>query len=116
MIAKDDKSNTTVIIYTQAYMEKLHSFLAENNFQPIPTNPTAKDHKTIHKTLQRCDRIIDKKHANYLTQKHPTTPTLIVLLKLHKPNIPIRQVVNNINAPHHKAAKKLTRFLPAAYI
>jgi hypothetical protein len=55
MIAKADKSKATVIIYTRDYMDKVHSFLAENKFQPIPTNPTAKDHKAIHKAVQHCD-------------------------------------------------------------
>jgi hypothetical protein len=111
MIAKADKSKTTIIIYTPDYMDKVHSFLAENIFQPIPTNPTTKDHKAIHKALQHCDRIIGKKHAKYLTQKHPTPPTLNAVLKLHKPNIPIRLVVNKVNAPNHKAAKKLNMIL-----
>jgi hypothetical protein len=42
MIAKADKSKTTVIIYTRDYIDQVHSFLTENKFQPIPTNPTAK--------------------------------------------------------------------------
>jgi hypothetical protein len=45
------------------------------------------------------------------SQKHPTTPTLNALPKLHKPNIPIRPVVNNTNARSHKAAKKLNTIL-----
>jgi hypothetical protein len=74
MIAKADKSKTTVIIYTQDYMDEVHSFLAENNFQPIPTNPTAKDHKVIHKALQHCDRIIDKNIPNTSPKNTPPLP------------------------------------------
>jgi hypothetical protein len=51
MIAKADINKTTVIIYTRDYMDQVHSFLAENNFQPKPTNPTAKEHKAIYKAL-----------------------------------------------------------------
>jgi hypothetical protein len=111
MVTKADKGKSTVIIYTQDYKDKVHTFLAENNFHPFPIDPTTKDHKAIQKALQCCDSIIDKKHIKYLTQKSPTPLTLNALLKLHKPNIPIRPVVNNKNPPGHKAAKKLNTIL-----
>jgi predicted ABC-type transport system involved in lysophospholipase L1 biosynthesis ATPase subunit len=111
LITKANKGKTTVIIYTQDYRDKVHSFLTENNFQCVTTNPITKDHKAIQKTLQRCDSIIEKKTIKYLVQKFPSPPTLNALLKLHKPNIPIRPVVNNKNAPGHKAAKKLNSIL-----
>jgi hypothetical protein len=111
MIARADKGKTTVIMYTQDYTEKVHTFLSENNFRSLTNNPTNKDHKTKHKTLLKCDKIIDKKLTKYLTQKNPSPPTLNALLKLHKPNIPIRPVVNNRTAPAYKAAKKLNTIL-----
>jgi predicted CoA-binding protein len=111
MIAKAGKGKTTVIIYTQDFRDKVHTFLTDNNFHPIPIDPTPKDQKAIQKTLQCCDSIIDIKHIKYLTQKSPTPPTLKALLKLHKPSIPIRPVVNNKNAPGHKAAKKVNTIL-----
>ena len=43
--------------------------------------------------------------------KNPTPPTVNALLKLHKPNVPIRPVVNNKNAPCYKIAKKLNKIL-----
>jgi len=67
MIARADKGKTMVIIYTQDYRDKVHTFLSENNFRTLTNNPTHKDHKTIHKTLLKCDKIIDKKHIKYLT-------------------------------------------------
>jgi hypothetical protein len=45
------------------------------------------------------------------TSKNPTPPTLNAQLKLHKPNIPIRPVVNNNKAPTYKTAKKLNDIL-----
>jgi hypothetical protein len=71
MIARADKGKTTVIMYTQDYTNKVHTFLSENNFHILPNNPTDKDQKAIHKTLQKCDKIVDKKHIKYLTQKKP---------------------------------------------
>jgi hypothetical protein len=111
MIAHGDKGKTTVIMYTQDYTNKVHTFLSENNFRMLPNNPTHKDHKTIYKTVQKSDKIVDKKHIKYLTQKNPSPPTLNALLKLHKPNIPIRPVVNNRMAPAYKIARKLNTIL-----
>jgi hypothetical protein len=111
MIACADKGKTTVIIYTQDYTAKVHAFLSENNFRTLTNNRTHKYHKTIHKILLKCNKIIDKKLIKYLTQKNPSPPTLNALLKLHKPNIPIRPVVNNRTVPAYKAAKKLNTIL-----
>jgi hypothetical protein len=111
MIAHADKGKTTVIAYTQDYTDKVHAFLLENNFCTLTNNPTHKDHKTIHKTLLKCNKITDKKLIKYLTQRKPSPPTLNALLKLHKPNTPIRPVVNNRMAPTYKAAKKLNTIL-----
>jgi hypothetical protein len=41
----------------------------------------------------------------------PSTPTLKGQLKLHKPNIPIRPVINNMQAPSCKVTKHLVKIL-----
>jgi len=70
MIARADKGKTIVIIYTQDYTDKVHTFLSENNFHTLTHNPIQKDQKAIHKALQQCE-IIDKNHIKYFTQKNP---------------------------------------------
>jgi hypothetical protein len=47
MITQTDKGETTVIIYKQDYHNKVHTFLAENIFHPIPNNRTNKYQKQI---------------------------------------------------------------------
>jgi hypothetical protein len=61
----------------------------------------------IHKTQQQCNLIIHKKQIKHLIQKNASPPTLKALLKIHKPDIPIRPIINNRNAPSYKIAKKL---------
>jgi hypothetical protein len=46
-----------------------------------------------------------------LNPKETFTPTLKPQLKLYKPNIPFRPVINNINAPTYKIAKQLVSIL-----
>ena len=77
----------------------------------LPKDPTNKYQKLIQKTLKQCNLIIHKHKIKYLTQKKSSPPTLKTGLKLHKPDVPIRPVVNNMNAPSHKIAKRLLRIL-----
>ena len=62
------------------------------------------------KVLQQCNHILQKRQVRHWTQKTPPTP-LKAQLKLHKPDIPIRPVVNNRSAPAYKTAKKLNNIL-----
>jgi hypothetical protein len=108
MITCADKGKMTVIIYTHNCSDKVFKFLSENNFHTIPNDPSIKDHRKIKKTLQQCDKITDRKHIKYLIPKNPATPTINAPLKLHKPGIPIRPVINNTKPPHIKLLKDLT--------
>jgi hypothetical protein len=111
MITRADKGKTTIIIYAQHYNDKTHTFISNNNFLTLPHDPTKKFQSNIIKTLKQCDKIIDKKHIRFLTQRNPTPPTLNALPKLHKPDIPIRPIVNNTGAPTHKIARRLNNIL-----
>ena len=106
MLVQADKGRTTVIIYKEQYTNKIHNFLTENNIQPLHKNPINKDRKHIQEILQQNNLIFNNRQVKYLLQKNPTPPTLNAQLKLHKPNIPIRPVVNNKNVPTYKTAKK----------
>jgi len=61
MITQANKGKTTVIIYKQDYHDKIHTFLSENNFQPLLKNPTSKEQTRITNTLQQRGLIIHKK-------------------------------------------------------
>jgi len=104
MITKADKGKTCVIIYNNDYASKVHNFLANNNFQKLPKDTTDKYQKNITSTLKHCNLIINKKQMRHLIQKKPLPPSLNVKIKIHKPNNPIRPVVNNRNAPSYKIA------------
>jgi hypothetical protein len=111
IVTQADKSKAIVIIYKQEYDKKIHTFLTNNNFHILPANPTNKDQIRIQKIAQQCNQIIQKQQVKYITQKNPTPPKLNAQLKLHKPETPIRPVVNNRTAPSHKIAKKLNHIL-----
>lgn len=52
-----------------------------------------------------------QRHNKIPNPKKPTSPTLKAQLILHKPNMPIRTVIKNMNAPTYKLAKHLIRML-----
>ena len=87
------------------------TFLSENNFEPTPLDPTNKYQTNITRTIKQCNIIFHKNQYTPLTQKNPTPPTLKAQLKIHKPGIPIRPVVNNRTAPSYKTSKKLNNIL-----
>jgi len=68
-----------LILNSNKYSEKVHSFLTANNFNILTKDPTKKFHNLIHKTMQESNLIIDKKQIKLLTQKRPHHP-------LSKPN------------------------------
>jgi hypothetical protein len=111
IVTQADKGKTIVIIKSNDYSEKVKSFLSANNFKTLTKDPADKFQKTIRKTMQECNLIIDKHQIKHLTQKKPTPSNLKAKLKLHKEGIPIRPVINNRTAPTYKLAKHLTKTL-----
>jgi len=105
IITRDDKGKTTVIIYEHEYYKKIRNFFSENNIEPIPTDPTHKYQTHFTRKVKQCELIFLKMQHTHISQKNSTPPILKAQLKLHKPNIPIRPVVNNGTAPIYKIAK-----------
>jgi phosphodiesterase/alkaline phosphatase D-like protein len=106
IIAQADKR-----IYQEDYNSKVHNFLIENDIKQTHKTPINKGTKTIRETLKQRSLIFNKNKIKFLTQKNPTPPKLNARIKIHKPNNPIRPVVNNITAPTYKIAKKLNDIL-----
>jgi uncharacterized protein YjcR len=100
IIVQADKGKTIVIINTEEYSKKVHTFVIDNNFHLIQKDPTTKYQQLIHRTLQQYNLIIDKKKIKYLIQQKPSPPTLKAQLKLHKTVILIRPIINNVKAPN----------------
>ena len=89
----------------------MHTFLNDNNFQTIQTNPTDKFKKLLAKTLEQCNPTVNKNQIKYLLQKKPLPPTLKAQIKIQKSGNLIRPVINNMNAPAYKVSKYLVNKL-----
>ena len=111
VLVQADQGRTIVVVDNSIYVEKVNNFLITNQFSTLLRDPTDKYQKQLQKIQQQSNKIIEKQKIKYLFQNKPRPPTLNAQLKLHKPNIPIQPVVNNINAPTYKVAKFLTKIL-----
>jgi hypothetical protein len=111
MITTADKGKSCVIIYNKDYTSKVNDFLYNNNFHKLPKDLTYKYQKNIIHTPKYCNLIIPTRQVRHLIQKKPLPPSLNALIKIHKPDNPIRPVVNNTNAPTYKIAKLLVNKL-----
>ena len=75
MITKADKGKSCVIIYTEDYNKKVHTFL-NDNYLKLPKDPTPQYQKLIKTTLQNSDLIVKKKQIKFCTQKKPLPPQI----------------------------------------
>jgi hypothetical protein len=73
MLAQAGKSRTTIIIYKDDYTENSHTFLTDNDIQPLPRNPRNKDCKLIQETLQQNNLIFNINQIKYLIKKPKAT-------------------------------------------
>ena len=110
ILLQADKGKTILIIKSDAYSNKVHAFLAAKNlpYSPKILQTNIKTHTKNPTTMQLNHR---QRHIKIPNPKKPTLPTLKAQLILHKPNIPIRTVIKNMNAPRYKLAKHLIRML-----
>jgi hypothetical protein len=84
MITKADKGNSIVVIYQDAYQDKVLRFIKDNNFTNLNSNPTKTFQKEIRKVVNDSQLLIRKdekwKHLNL----NPAAPIMSGLLKIHK--------------------------------
>jgi hypothetical protein len=108
MITTADKGNSLVIIQTQQYNAKIQDFIDKNNFQSSTTNPTKSFQNQIRKTIYHSTTLIPRDSKWRYVNLNPSAPTIKGLIKLHKPDQPIRPIVNWRNAPAYKLSRLLT--------
>jgi hypothetical protein len=87
------------------------NFIHDNKFTETNNNPTQHYQKIIKQTLKESNNSIQKDTVWRYTNMNLAPPSLHGTIKLHKPNMPIRPVINWKNAPAYELAKYLTKML-----
>jgi len=109
MITWADKGNSLVILPTAHYENKIEHFIQSNNFLPSKTNPTESFQTQVRKVINNSKTLIPSDTKWKHTNLNPSAPSIKGLIKLHKPERPIRQVVNWRGAPAYKLAQLFTQ-------
>ena len=105
MVTRADKGNSMLIIPIPQYESKVQDFIDNNDFQNDTQDPTTVFQKQIRATIRNSTTLIPKEHRWKYTNMNPSAPSIKGLIKIHKPDQPIRPVVNWRNAPAYKLSK-----------
>ena len=108
MIARADKGNSIVILPTHQYETKIQNFILNNNFRTTTTDPTNTFQTHIRQTINESRTLIPRVSRWKYINMNPSAPFIKGLIKLHKPDQPIRPVVNWKNAPAYRLSKLFT--------
>jgi hypothetical protein len=84
-------------------------FISDNKFDTFPQNPTSRFQRTVRTAVNNCQTLIPQDRKWTAINLNPTPPYIRGLIKLHKPGLPIRPIVNWTNAPAYKIAKILLK-------
>jgi len=115
IITTADKGNSLVMLQTQQYKAKIQDFIDENSFQSSMTNPTKCFQNQVRKTINHSTALIPRDSKWRYVNLNPSVPTIKGLIKLHKPDQPIRPIVNWRNATAYKLSQLLaTKIRPFA--
>jgi hypothetical protein len=99
IVAKADKGNTLVILYTEEYNQRIQDFIDDNTFDSVNSDPTKSYQRELTATILECNTLIKKDSKWKFKNLNPKAPTIRGLIKIHKVDRPIRPIVNWTQAP-----------------
>jgi hypothetical protein len=91
---KADKGNSMVILHETNYNNKVHNFIANNNFTLVPQDTNKRLQRIVRTAINECKDIIPKEAKWKYVPLKPTAPKIRGLIKIHKEDFSIRPVVN----------------------
>jgi hypothetical protein len=107
IICKADKGSSIVILPKSDYVNKVFDFFRANEIVKLDNDPTLRFSKDINKQINSSKNLLSSADMKLHKVTNPQPPILRGLPKIHKPDIPIRPLVNFIPSPGYKIAKKL---------
>lgn len=105
VILPADKGNATVVMNRNDYVSKMTEHLEdETTYSKIDRDPTRKTESELQKLLTDVFKFVppEKKHLyNRLLCHTGSAPAIYGLPKIHKPNVPLRPIVDYTRSPLH---------------
>jgi len=113
IVNKADKGNLVVIMNKSKYMDKISSMLRDKPYKLLPRDPTADYEKTLKIKLQALLNAnkLSKELYYSLVPKKSACPRFYGAPKVHKPNCPLRPIVDFRQSPSYKLASYLNWLL-----
>ncbi|VDP30934.1 unnamed protein product [Schistosoma mattheei] len=116
LITKPDKRLGTVILNKTDYIDKMNSLLNDQTkHQKLGSckdlNEKTERQLTTALKLLKHHQYISEHTYNTLKPSGTHTPRLYGLPKIHKPDVPLRPILDMANSPYHSTAKWLVKLL-----
>ena len=112
-ICKADKGNQTVIMNKEDYDKKVITMLKAFPYKKLSKDPTANYEKVIKSTTRQ---LVNENKLTYetftsLTSNSSRCPKFYGSPKIHKPDVPLRPIVDFRGSPSYKIASHLNNIL-----
>ncbi|CAN8028437.1 unnamed protein product, partial [Ixodes persulcatus] len=108
-----DKGNATVLLDRADYDEKALQLLSTDAYMILPKDPTAKIQASLNKMLSTIfDRYPESRGLYFsLICRNGSAPAFYGLPKVHKPDVPLRPIVDFTTSPLRALSNHLHRLL-----
>jgi predicted GIY-YIG superfamily endonuclease len=108
VILKSDKGNSSVIMKSKEYKEKMLKLLSDPIYEKLNRNPTTTYESKLTTLLHEAP--IHKDLIKELSPSDSRVPKIYGLPKYHKQDVPLRPIVCAIKAPAHDIARFTAQF------
>ncbi|XP_070386669.1 uncharacterized protein, partial [Dermacentor albipictus] len=106
-----DKGNATVLLDRSKYIEKMCLLLSDvHTYASVARDPTPKLQRDLQKLLADVFRMVPPQHKQLyyrLICHNGSAPAIYGLPKVHKPDVPLRPIVDFTRSPLHKLSNFL---------
>ena len=111
VVLHTDKGNTTVVVDTKDYEQKISELLEDSVYKKISKDPTATWERKVMNELKKLsdESLIEPGLCDRLRPTASRPPKFYGLPKIHKPDISLRPIVLCIRSPTFNLAKYVTR-------
>lgn len=114
LVIQSDKGNKTVIIEKSEYDRKVDLLLSDHEtYNIISRDPTKKLAAKLKQMVEELyeNEYIEKQDYYRLKGEELVAPRMYCVVKIHKENNPLRNIVSTIKAPHSKISKYMVTIL-----
>jgi hypothetical protein len=88
IVTKADKGNSLIIFPETDYNNKVHTFIANNNFTLVPHDTTKRLQRIVRTAINECKDTLPKETKWRHVSLNPIAPKIKGLIKIHKEDSP----------------------------